>query len=247
MAITTPTTAHVLIGNGAHSEVLHRPGSRWVVQRFRASSPLTAQRLAQEYDYLRATYATMPGLIPPQRLFRPTPDAPLEQILLVKEYIDLDNNKTLLRIHADTLSSAERLQLVQFVTITRTLLALPLAGDIPPTGVPRLPDIIDENFRNLAFDRNQHLRLLDTNELISTAHLYELIGTDTTLNLQHRHIHAKFLTRMLHLETLTGRTRQELMVDPLYRGYLSPNQIDTLLVFATNKATRTPTPSGSCK
>jgi hypothetical protein len=225
----TPSSAHRRIGGGAHTEVWHRPGSRWVIQTFRADTPLTAYRLVCDYDYLRVAYAAMPDLIGDQRLFRRDPDAPLTHALLAKRFVDIDPTKALLTMHADDLLEPQRLQLAQFVSITRALLALPLAGDIPDTGMPLLPDIIDDQFRNLAFDRTGQLRLVDTNELISTAHLYELLATPTTLDLHHRRIHAKFFARLLYLEILTGRTQPELTADPLYRGYLTADQITTLL------------------
>lgn len=233
MTIAARHTAHVLIGSGAHAKVFRRPGSRWVVQTFHPDTPLTAHRLTWEYDYLRAVYASMTDLIPPQRLFQNRPDAPLAEALLVKQYVDVDPTRALLSTQAEQLTASERLQLTLFVTITRTQLAFPLAGDVPDSGVPRLPDIIDDDFRNLAFDRLGRLRLLDTNELISTAHLYELIGTATTLDLEHRRIHAKFFTRLLMLETIIGRSHHELVADPLYRGYLAAGQIDAMLCSTT--------------
>lgn len=221
------------IGHGVHSEVFHRPGSRWVVQVFHPHTLLTPQRLTREFDHLRAEYTAMPELIGRQRLFSArVDDHPAEsrhQMLVVKRFVDVDPAISLLRVQPWQVSEAQRLQLAHFVTITRSLLALPLAGDVPDTGVPRLPDIIDDEFRNLAFDRVGTLRLLDTNELISTAHLYDLLGTSATLDLAGRRIHAKFFARLLLLETLTGRGRQELTADPLYRGFLAAEQIDILL------------------
>lgn len=238
-ACRTGTTArpgrHVRIGRGAHSEVWRRPGSPWVIQIFRPESPLTVRRLTFEFDRLRAEYAAMPDLIGPQRLFSPSSHpsgpvaVPLHEMLLVKQFVDVDPTIALLRARAENLTEAQHLQLAQFITITRGLLTLPLAGDVPQTGVPRLPDIIDDDFRNLAFDRTGTLRLLDTNELISTAHLYDLLGTCETLDVHHRVIHAKFFARLLLLETLIGRGRRELRTDPLYRGYLTAEQIDALL------------------
>ena len=231
--------AHLLIRRGAHCNVFHRPGSPWVIQTFHLDTPVTADRLTQGYTHLRAAYAAMPDLIGPQRLLRRHANAPLHQMLLVKRFIDVDGAKTLLHTGAGELTQPQQQQLAHFVTITRTLLALPLAGDVPDTGIPMLPDIIDDEFRNLAFDRTGQLRLLDTNELISTAQLYELIGTRATLNLDRHHTHAKFLARLLLLETLLGRNHDELLADPLYRGYLTAIQIDILL---STPDTRSATP-----
>ena len=233
----------VCIGSGVHSTVFHRPGSRWVIQLFRRETPLTTQRLVREFEHLQATYSAMPDLVGPQRLYRPDASTPLDQTplhetLLVKRYVDVDPAKALLTLHPDELTEPQQLDLAQFVTITRGQLARPLAGEIPDTGVPRLPDIIDDKLHNLAFDRDGRLRLLDTNELISTAHLYDLIGTNTTLDLTRRRIHAKFFTRLLLLETLTGRSRDELTADPLYRGYLTADQIQALI--AATPPSRTP-------
>jgi hypothetical protein len=233
-----PTTAirtarHTLIGNGVHAEVYHRAGSRYVVQRFRRGSRLTVERVRWEYDYLTHTYATMPGLIPRQWMLRPGPDVSLDQVLLVKEFVPVDPAKNLLQVDGDNLSTSDRTQLAHFVAITRGLLAQAAAGHVPTWGVPRLPDIIDTDCHNLALDTAGRLRLLDTNELISTAHLYDLIGTGAALDLDCRWIHAKFFNRLLLLEHLTGRTSDEQAVDPLYRSFLTTQQISDLAEQAT--------------
>jgi len=221
------STHHVELGAGDHSIVYHRPGSQWVIQAFRPTTPLTVSRVVFEFDYLRDAYASMPDLVVPQRLVRADENTPLRDALLVKRFIDVDPAKNLLNLTPRLLDEQELLQLAQFVTITRDLLATPLTGTVPKAGLPRLPDIIDPAFRNLAFDRTRRLRLVDTNFLISTAHLYDL--TCHPLDLDRRRIHRLLFTRLLRLENLLGRTRADLVADPLYRGYLTTDQINNLL------------------
>lgn len=219
---------HLLVGVGNHSQVYRRPGSPRVVQVFDPSTRLTAARLLREHAYLRVTYEEMPELIGPQHLIGYHAAAPLHELLLVKPFVDVDPTLPLLQARAEDLPEPHRRQLEQFLAITRDLVALPLIATIPATGVPRLPDLIDDQFRNLAFDRDGVLRLLDTNELISTAQLYDLLGTGEVLDLRRRRVHGKWFARMLLLESLVGRDLEDLTVDPLYRGYLSAEQIRAL-------------------
>ncbi len=80
--------ALVRIGQGMHSEVFWRPGSRFVVQVFKPDCPeLTVDKLHREYAYLRAVYASTPRLIPRQWLVAPGADASLQESVLVKDYI----------------------------------------------------------------------------------------------------------------------------------------------------------------
>ncbi|MDQ3762225.1 MAG: hypothetical protein M3460_11220 [Actinomycetota bacterium] len=105
------------IGQGVHSEVFHRPGSRYVVQVFKPECPeLTVGKLQREYAYLRAVYAAMPRLIP--RLITLRPGASLQESLLFKDYIPHRPELALHRIDSGQLRPSTLDQIRQFLHIT---------------------------------------------------------------------------------------------------------------------------------
>ncbi|MCF6467417.1 hypothetical protein FAF44_03175 [Nonomuraea sp. MG754425] len=221
--LTRPRTHYEKIGEGNHSEVYHRPGSRWCVQLFKMDCPeLTAAKVRREHAYLMEAYADMPGLIPSQRLFAPDEDAHISRTLLIKEWVQVDASLPLNRIHGDDLTPGRRAQLQQFIGITRDLLARGGTEEV------FLPDLNDPQFTNLGFDVAGALRLLDTNRLISTAKLMSLPKGEA-LDLVKRRIHAKWLRRLMYLEAaFAGRSRSDLRSDPLFTRYLSPASFDAL-------------------
>ncbi|MFG1924391.1 hypothetical protein [Cryptosporangium sp. NPDC048952] len=214
-------TGYRRIGDGEHSWVYRRPGSRYCVQQFRPDcAELTPDKVRREYTYLTVVYAPVPGLIPEQRLFVPRSDAHISETLLVKRWVEVDTSKPLGRISAAHLAPGAMRQMVTFLGITRNLLASPQ--------VTLLPDIIDDRFQNLAVDTAGNLRLLDTNRLISTRALRQL-PPGARLDIERRWIHARFLRRLMYLESaFLGRGRSELRDDWLYRRSLHVTDIDEL-------------------
>jgi len=208
---------HERVGDGEHSVVWRRPGSRWCVQTFhRDCVSLTPAKVDAEYHYLLRVYARLPGLIPAQRLFTPRPDAPITEALLVKRWIEVDPDRPLGRTPAAGLPASALADLHLFVALTRDLLAR--AGREPTL----LPDIIDTRFQNLAVDVAGRLRLLDTNRLINTNALRAL-PPGATLDPQTHPIHTRLLRRLMYLQVaFTATSRAGLATDPLYRRYLTP-------------------------
>ncbi|MFE7797989.1 hypothetical protein [Nocardia sp. NPDC057440] len=219
-----PPPAYVMIGDGEHSQVFRRPGSSYCVQLFRVGCPeLTPIKVRIEYDYLRTVYGTMPQLIPFQRLFARSPHDHISEALVVKRWVDVNMALPLGRIRRQHLPRTTTAQLGHFIAITRTVLEDARRRPM------LLPDIFDDRFRNLVIDRAGDLRLLDTNRLVNTNALRAL-GSDETLDISHRWIHARFLRRMIYLEAAFGeRPLDQLRRDPLYRRYLSAGDFDALV------------------
>lgn len=218
-----PRDRYEQIGDGEHSEVFRRPGSRHCIQLFRTDCPeLTVDKIRREYAYLREVYTSLPGLIPAQRLFADGPQVHVCQTLLVKEWVDIDRSRPLNRIRGSDLSPDSAAQLRCFVAVTRGLLE-------QASGMQTfLPDIIDDRFQNLALDTGGQLRLLDTNRLISTNALRQL-GLGQRLDITRRRIHAKLLRRLMYLDAaFRGRRADQLRYDPVYRRYLLPEDFEVL-------------------
>ncbi|MGW5442732.1 hypothetical protein [Streptomyces asiaticus] len=136
--------------------------------------------------------------------------------MLVKQWVDVDASRPLNRVRAADLKRETLHQLDRFLALTRSLL------ERAPVEQTLLPDIIDLRFRNLAVDTDGDLRLLDTNQLINTRALRAL-APGRTLDIGHRRIHAALLRRLMYLDAaFRGRTRAQLISDPLYARYLSP-------------------------
>ncbi len=214
---TRPSARYQRVGDGEHSEVFRRPGSRWCIQLFTVDCPeLTIRKVRDEYHYLRQMYAALPQLLPAQRLFACHPAAHISETVLVKEWVDIDTTRPLNRTRATDLPPACVDDLHQFIGVTRELL------DRAASEPMLLPDIIDTRFQNLAVDTGGRLRLLDTNRLINTVALRAL-PPGQTLDPDRRPIHARLLRRLMYLQAaFAGATRRDLADDPLYRRYLSP-------------------------
>jgi hypothetical protein len=228
--------ALVRIGQGVHSEVFHRPGSRLVVQVFKPECPeLTVDKLHREYAYLRAIYAAMPRLIPRQRLVTLRPDASLQDSMLVKDYIPHRPELALHRVDPACLRPSTLDQIRQFVHITRGLLAD--TGPHSDIGgeASMVPDIIDPDWANLVINTcTGNLALIDTNRLISTHKLAQLHATGQPLDVRRRRIHALLLRRLMYLDAkYLDTTRAELMRDPVYLRYLEPGGFEELFTAST--------------
>ncbi|WP_435110002.1 hypothetical protein [Nocardiopsis synnemataformans] len=225
-----PPAGYELIGDGEHSRVYRPPhGGRFCVQYFLPQAPeLTPDKVETEYAYLMRTYTpTCPNLIPDQVLIRPAADAPLCQMVLVKEWVPVRTEWNLGRTSAEQLPASTRHDLAEFIATTRHLLERVPHQDV------LLPDIIDDRFLNLAVDTAGRVRLVDTNRLINTRAL-QALGPGQSLDIQRRWIHGRFLRRLMYLEAaFTGRTRTDLRADALYRRYLSEASITTLLDAST--------------
>lgn len=229
--------AFVGIGQGVHSEVFHRPGSRFVLQLFKPDCPeLTVEKLRREYTYLRAVYAAMPRLIPRQRLVQPSADASLQESVLAKEYVPHRPNLALHRVDPALLAAATVRQIGQFLQITRGLLIDTTPHPDVGGEASMLPDIIDPDWANLVIDtRSGDLALIDTNRLISTHKLALLHAAGQTLDVEHRKIHALVLRRLMYLESkYLGRTRAAIVHDPVYTRYL--DQVGLKTLFAASAA-----------
>ncbi|MGH3896885.1 MAG: hypothetical protein ACRDTA_01275 [Pseudonocardiaceae bacterium] len=227
----------VKIGHGVHSEVFHRPGSRFVVQVFRPDCPeLTVDKLHREYAYLCAVYSAMPKLIPRQRLVAPRADASLQDSVLVKDYIPHDPELALRRVDPARLGPRTVDQIRRFLRITRGLLADTRTHPNVGSEVSMVPDIIDPDWANLVVDiRNGDLTLIDTNRLISTHKLARLHAAGQPLDVAHRRIHALLLRRLMYLESkYLGRARAVLVRDPVYTRYLDSAGFEEL--FAASAA-----------
>jgi hypothetical protein len=213
------------VGEGEHSWVF-RPshGGAFCLQYFKPHAPeLTPDKVEAEYAYLVRAYAHCPGLIPDQLLLRPAADARLCQMVLVKQWVEVDEGLNLGRIDSRQLPESARDELAAFIATTRAL--LDRAADEPVL----LPDIIDDHFRNLVVDMGGHLRLVDTNRLINTNALRRL-APGQRLDTRRKPIHGRFFGRLLHLESaFTGRARDHLAADDLYLRYLTPETIRRLL------------------
>ncbi|WP_239331832.1 hypothetical protein [Frankia sp. CiP3] len=220
---TRPSARYQRVGDGEHSEVFRRPGSRWCIQLFTVDCPeLTVSKVSDEYHYLRQVYAALPELLPTQRLFVPHPAAHISETLLVKQWVDVDTTRPLNRTRPTDLPPAGVDDLLQFIRITRGLLDRAVSE---PT---LLPDIIDTRFQNLAVNTGGRLRLLDTNRLINTVALRTL-PPGQTLDPDRRPIHARLLRRLMYLQAhFAGATRRNLADDPVYRRYLSPAALHRL-------------------
>jgi hypothetical protein len=222
-----PPAGYKKAGDGEHSEVFRRPGSRYCLQLFRPDTELTVARITTEYAYLRQAYSALPGLIPAQRLFADHPHVHLAQTVLVKQWVNVDAARPLNRLRAGDVAPRTAAQLDQFVTVTRSLL------ERAPHEETRLPDIIDTRFRNLALDTSGNLRLLDTNQLINTRALRAL-PSGHRLDISHRRIHAVLLQRLMYLDAaFRGRTHDQLTSDPVYSRYLSPQDFQVLFQRST--------------
>lgn len=220
--LLTPPAGHERIGDGEHSEVYHRPGSRYCIQLFRPDTELTVERINAEYAYLREAYSALPYLIPVQRLFADAPHAPLSRTVMVKKWVDVDISRPLNRVRAADLASGTVAQLAEFVAVTRAQVERASVEDT------LLPDIIDRRFRNLALDTSGRLRLLDTNQMINTRALRQL-ARGQTLDITRRRIHAHVFRRLMYLDAVfRGRNREQLQRDPVYARYLSPTDVQTL-------------------
>jgi len=211
------------IGDGEHSEVFRRPGSRYCVQLFKIGcAELTVAKIRGEYAYLRQVYAELPGLITAQRLFADNPRVPVWQTLLVKEWVNVDHHRPLNRVRRPDLRPATVEQLASFIEVTRGLLAQ------PPWVQTLLPDIIDDRFQNLALDTHGNLRLLDTNRLINTNALRQL-APGQTLDITRRRIHATFLRRLMYLDAaFRDQSTDRLRQDAVYSQYLCAEDFEIL-------------------
>lgn len=231
------TRAFVRIGQGVHSEVFRRPGSRFGLQVFKPDCPeLTVEKLRREYAYLRAVYTSLPRLIPRQRLVQPRIDASLQESVLVKDYVPHDLDLALHKVDPLLLGPAVVDQIRQFLRITWGLLASTSSHPDARRDASMLPDIIDPDWANLVIDtRSGDLTLIDTNRLISTYKLARLHAAGKNLDVEHRKIHALVFRRMMYLESkYLGRTRTCLARDPLYTRYLNPAGFEAL--FAASAA-----------
>lgn len=224
-------TPFVKIGEGVHSKVFHRPGSRFVVQVFKPDCPeLTVVKLHHEYAYLRAVYAELPRLIPRQRLVQPRNGASLQECALVKDYVPHHADFALHRVEPVRLATTTREQINHFLHITRRLLADTSPQHAESTLAPMLPDIIDPDCANLVVDvRFGDLALIDTNRLISTRKLARLAVAGQSLDPEQHRIHALFLRRLMFLDAkYLGRSRTDLRHDPVYARYLETAGFDAL-------------------
>lgn len=236
--MSTPRLSQALIkiGQGVHSEVFHRPGSPFVTQVFKPDCPeLTVDKLHREYAYLRVAYATMPRLIPQQRLVMPHAGASLHDSVLVKEYIPHLPGLALNRLEPARLPPTTLDQIRQFLRITRALLADTRPHPAIGGDASMLPDIIDPAWANLIVNiRTGDLTLVDTNRLISARKLAQLRTVGQPLDAQRGPIHALLLRRLIYLDSkYLGRTRTELMHDSIYAGYLDSAGFEEL--FATSE------------
>lgn len=236
---TSPgSRGRVRIGEGVHSEVFRRSGSAFVVQVFKPGCPeLTVDKLHREYAYLRAIYtATMPRLIPRQPLVTPAPHAPLQDSVLLKDYVPHRPELALHRVNPAQLRPTTLEQIRQFLHLTRGLLADTRPHPHLGGESSMVPDIIDPDWANLVIDtRTGDLTLIDTNRLISTHKLAPLHSSGRPLDLRHRPIHALLLRRLMYLDAKYLRiTPAALVRDPLYTRYLDPTGFEAL--FAASAA-----------
>lgn len=235
----TPEASRALtrIGQGVHSEVFRRPGSRFVVQVFKPDCPeLTVDKLHREYTYLCAVYATMPRLIPRQWLVAPRANASLQESVLVKDYIPHRPELALHQVDPARLRPTTVVQLRQFLQITRGLLADTRPHPDVGGEASMAPDIIDPDWANLVIDiRTGDLTLIDTNRLISTQKLAQLHVAGQRLDVEHQRIHVLLLRRLMYLESkYLGSTRAVLARDPVYARHLDSAGFEEL--FAASAA-----------
>lgn len=223
-----PPQGYVLVGDGEHSRVFRPPhGGPYCVQYFKPDAPeLTPDKVEAEYAYLARAYANCPGLVPDQILVRADPESHLCQMVLVKQWVEVDTGLNLGRLEAHQLPAPARKELAAFIATTRTLL------DRAAQEPVMLPDIIDDRFQNLAVDTSGHLRLVDTNRLINTNALRRLYPGQR-LDVHHRWVHGRFFRRLMYLEAaFLGRAHTHLAADALYLRYLSPDTIRVLLRYS---------------
>ncbi|MGH3774993.1 MAG: hypothetical protein ACRDRR_04540 [Pseudonocardiaceae bacterium] len=209
-----------------------------MVQVFKPDCPeLTVDKLHREYAYLCTVYTTMPRLIPRQRLFAPRADAPLQESVLVKDYIPHRRKMALHRVDPARLRPTTVDQLRQFLQITRGLLADTRPHPDVGGEASMVPDIIDPDWANLVIDiRSGDLTLIDTNRLISTQKLAQLHVAGQRLDVEQRRIHALLLRRLMYLESkYLGSTRAMLARDPVYARYLDSAGFEEL--FSASAAT----------
>jgi len=224
-----PPAVYEQIGEGEHSRVFRQPASPWCLQLFTTTCPdLTVEKIRTEDAYLRGVYSpTLPMLLPAQRLFAPDrTDVHVSDTVLAKRWVDVD--PTPLHHHDPaSLPTTARADLHRFLTLTRRLLAD--AAALPTL----LPDIIDDQFRNLVLDRHGRLRLLDTNRLINTDALRAL-PPHGRLDVASRFIHGRVLHRLMFLDArFRGRSRAQLCADPVYARWLTPDGFELLFERST--------------
>jgi hypothetical protein len=236
-------TRFVMIGEGVHSRVYRRRGSRFVIQVFKPGCPeLTVDKVHREYAYLRMVYAGLPRLVPRQRLVQPRAGARLQECALVKDYIPHRPDLALHRVDPVRLGSTTRGQIARFLCITHRLLATSGPQHADSTEAPMLPDIIDPDCANLVVDtRTGDLALIDTNRLISARKLACLASTGQPLDPERHRIHALLLRRLMFLHgKYLNRPRAALRRDPVYARYLDAAGFDAL--FAASAAAGEPIP-----
>lgn len=233
------------IGEGMHTEVFrypHQKGS--VVQRFKPGHTLAdLEGVELEYRFLCEAYADMPKLIPAQTAWAEHEDAPLEEVLIVKDEVIPDPSRGNLRqmSEADMYPEA-RNQLDQFIAITKQLFTHVSQHPELETLGSRVPDIIDPKLDNLIIDIEGNLRLVDTNKLISTEHLKKLIDAGEKLDIEQKKIHSLLLRRLMYLEAkFFGRTQDELRADDFYGKFLAEESLDEL--FEHSRLAGEPIPS----
>ncbi|SIO90789.1 hypothetical protein [Nocardiopsis sp. JB363] len=220
-----PPAGYTLVGEGEHSRVFRPdPGSGLCVQYFKAQAPeLTPDKIEEEYAYLVQVYSSRcPQLLPSQVLIRPSPDAALCQMVLVKEWVQVHPTVRLNLSTRAELPATALADLHGFITLTRELLERVSREQV------LLPDIIDYRFQNLCVDSAGRVRLVDTNRLINTNALRKL-APGRSLDLDRRWIHGRLLRRLMYLEAaFGGRTRGDLLGDGLYRRYLDQDTMHRL-------------------
>lgn len=234
------TRRHRLIGQGNHSRVYHRPGSRIVVQVFAPDAPeLTVAKVQREYQYLRAVFdPVLPGLVPAQRLLLPHPAARLCEGVMVKEHVPVESAWSLRIAHRQRLPRQALDQLAVFLRVVRGLLADTAPVPALDTEASLIPDFIDPPLDNLAIDTSGQLRLLDTNRLISTRELRtsEHAGQMLTIDREDTpaRIYRLVFQRLMFLEhRFLAVPAAQLRSDPLITRYLHPAQIEALFAAST--------------
>ncbi|GAA4010511.1 hypothetical protein GCM10022247_35900 [Allokutzneria multivorans] len=227
-----PPPHYVRLGAGLYSEVYRRPGSPFVMQLFKTErGELTPAILRAEYAYLRRVFTTQPDLIPRQWVIPLREAEDIGTTVVVKEFVAVDTARSLRAACPAAIGHRALGQLEQFLATVRELLVDTDRHLLAPHQVSAVPDFIDPDMANLVVDDSGTLRLLDTNRLINSRVLRNVERSDTTLDVHRRRIHALLFRRMMFLEhRFLGRSVAALRADPLYRRFLTVDDIDAVML-----------------
>lgn len=231
-SLSNPSTIPQLrkVGEGMHTEVYcHHPCNGLVVQVLKKEHELSVADLTQEFEYLKEAYSSMPHLIPEQKTVVLEETGLVDDILFVKERVYPRSDLSLLSSPVNLFPKTTLREIEQFLRITKELFNRTSQQTSLRYLGSRVPDIIDPELNNLVVDRDNRLRLIDTNKIISTRHLTQLATEGKKLDTKNKKIHTLLLGRLLLLEyKFLQKDILQFQQDDFYQQYLTKEDISIL-------------------